>query len=208
MEDYIKKGLKKLIREAAATLDRTAFQQEPSYTAAFFGRLYKKEIISPSGQYLRFEGVPSTERGPGAAEQSTGIDIGIVLTWEDEFGNRDEKAVLIQAKNEVSSIPAGSTAGNNLAIQTTKMLDISEHSAVMECPSDCSEPRIYNAVRASPGWEPPPVTLGDFLVDKVLACSFGDFEPEIVARARRADRALVILTNAPVPRNKPAWKLR
>jgi len=206
MEDCIKNDLKDLIREATKTLDRSTFVQEPTYTAALFGRLHKREIWSPSGQFLKIEGVPSTDRGYGSAEKSSGIDIGLVLTWEDEIGNCDRKAVLIQAKNDVLSIRGTTNAAENLASQSRKMLAISQNSVVMECPVDSSEPQIFEAIGVPPGWSPPPMSLSDFLVDQVLSCKFGDFEGNVVAIALSANRTLHISTNAPIPRNKPAWR--
>ncbi len=206
MEDELKILLKELIRETTGRLDRTAYEQEPNYTAALFGSLHGRTLLSPTGQYIKIHAAPSNDRGPAASERITGIDIGLVVVWEDNYGNKAEKAVLIQAKNRLERIIGSGVEATRLASQCHRMLGVSSSAVVMDCPYDLSVPNVYEAVGAPPGWTPPPMPLDTYLVDRVLECKDGDFEEEVVRIAKRADRSVTVTTNAPRPTARPRAK--
>lgn len=197
LDEELRRKLRELLKSAALKIDRESFYQEPQFTSAFFGKLHDEEVSNSMGQYVRLKFSASNDRGPGTAESLTGIDVGMVFEWTDSNGIDFQKAVLLQAKNNLMKLNA--TEQDSLQQQCAKMKKITTSYVVMDCPYDRSIPTVFNSQTEPPLWEPPPVPLDEFLIDHVLACERGDANAEVVQIARRADRRLIVQTNTPTP---------
>ena len=203
MEQYLKDELRNFIKRAADLVDRDSFGQEPNYTAGFFAKLHGEKFTSPSGKYVELRASISNDRGPGSAESKTGIDIGLVFQWVDEFGLVYEKALLLQAKNHVETLNKSETT--DLFTQCGKMSKITSSFVVMDCPFDRTIPKVYET-RPVNILVKPPFSLDDYLINWVFPCTKGDNDPNVVSLAKRADRNLTITTNSPKPTNTPNHK--
>lgn len=194
MDDELKEKFKELLHNTAKKIDRSSFQQEPHYTAAFFGKLHNEEIRVPgSDQFIKIECSASNDRGYGSAESKTGIDIGMIFSWEDETGNLFEKALLVQAKNNNNKLD------KNLESQCQKMLDITSNYIVFFCPDNQKIPEICRSNTEPPFWKEPLINFDDYLINTVFACKDGDTCSKVINIAKRSDRCLSVKTNAPRP---------
>jgi len=198
--------LRELIQVAASKVDRESFSQEPHFTSAFFGKLHEEEVRNSAGQYIRFKFSASNDRGPGSAENLTGIDVGMVFEWTDQGGTVFQKAVLLQAKNHLLNL--NSTNEKDLTDQCAKMKKFTTSYVVMDCPYDRSIPTVCLSRETPPYWVLPPLPLDEFLIDHVLACKQGDVARDVVHMAKRADRTVFVETNTPAPASKPRPKQR
>ncbi|MCS4246144.1 hypothetical protein [Pseudomonas sp. BIGb0164] len=195
----MKDGLRNLIGNAARKVNRTGFSQEPNYTAAFFGKLHDEAVINPlTGKFVNLHTSISNDRGPGSAESVTGVDIGLVFQWVDENGLAYEKAILMQAKNDVATL--NSTEKSKLFEQCDKMANISSSFVVMDCPFDGSIPQVFRTKKPDALVEPS-ICLADYLIDFVFPCTQGDDDRKVVEIAKRADRSVTLTTNTPKPKN-------
>lgn len=202
MDESLKNDLRGLFKKAADLIDRDSFGQEPNYTAAFFGKLKGETFSLPSGEYVQLDASISNDRGPGSAEFKTGIDIGLILKWVND-GVVYEKALLMQAKNHVDTLNASEILA--LFVQCAKMSKITSSYVVMDCPFDRTVPKVYET-RPVNTLIKPPFSLDDYLIDWILPCSRGDYNPKVVDLAKRANRALTITTNSPKPTNTATQK--
>lgn len=207
MNPLLEQGLRELMARAAAKINRTQFGQEPQYTAAFFGNLAGEKIIDPTtGEFLELTCSISDDRGRNSGEKRTGIDIGMVVRWEDPVSNNVfEKAVLAQAKNRLNS--ASSTVINDLNEKCERMAGITPSYFVLDCPYDGSVPSLK---RPQTGvlWGGPLIALDDYLINTVFPCQDGDTRDEVIEVAKRADRTITLTTNGPKPRPKKARRAR
>lgn len=203
MDQELIDSFRAYLTKVSKKINRTSFGQEPNYTAAFFGCLHEEKFMSKGREYLalKLECSVSNDRGQGSAESKTGIDIGIVVKWEDDQENSlKEKAILLQAKNKLPNI--GTLDAKDLQEQCEKMKGITDSYCVMTCPYDGSIPKIARSSKISPFWKRPLISLDDYFIDTVFMCLDGDTENDVVERAKRADRTIQITTNSPVPSPK------
>jgi hypothetical protein len=200
MEQELKDELRKLLLSAATKIDRVSYNQEPHYTAAFFGKLHKERIESKTGSFIELSFSSSDDRGRGSAESKTGIDLGMVFKWTDSSsGLAVEKAVLAQAKNNLFKLDARDS--KDLSEQCQKMSQITSSYIVLDCPYDLSIPTICQSGSAPKYWKQPPIKFDEYLIDTVLQCLDGDFSEKVVKTAKRADRVLFVETNSPIPQS-------
>ncbi|WP_143499919.1 hypothetical protein [Pseudomonas sp. Irchel s3a10] len=200
MDEVLKFELRKLLESASSKIDRDSFSQEPHYTSALFGKLHGEKVLNKEGRYIKLSCSPSNDRGRGSAESKTGIDVGMVFEWEGVDGKIFEKAIMLQAKNNVETL--NSQERKDLEAQCEKMAVITKSYLVMDCPYDCSVPNVYCPDTAPPFWKRPPFSLTDYLIDQVFPCTRGDSDAKVVSMARRSDRCLVVTTNLPKPKVK------
>ncbi|QMT34432.1 hypothetical protein LNQ82_08480 [Conchiformibius steedae DSM 2580] len=195
MNDELLIKLEELLENTAKKINRKQFNNEPNYTAAFFGKL-SGEKIEFDEQYIKFQFSVSNDRGRSSAESHTGIDIGMVFKWHDAAGTF-EKAVLVQAKNNVLKLQRD----RDLECQCKKMSDITEHYVVMDCPYDCSIPKVYfSKSNEPPFWDVnKSVDLFNYLKDYVFKCTQGDISDKVIQGAKDSTRQLLIETNIPKP---------
>lgn len=199
MDNTLKVGVKALFARAANLIDRESFEQEPNYTGAFFGKLHG-ESVEHEGIVIDFKTSITNDRGPGSAESITGIDIGLIVSWEDENGEvKKVKAVLLQAKNHLYNM--SKIDRENLNSQCEKMAKISDSYAVLDCPYDGSIPTICQRNKTPPPhWDiNTKQDLADYLLDVVMECNDGDTNAEVIKIAKRADRCIKVKSNGPVP---------
>jgi hypothetical protein len=186
--------------DASVRTSRDQFNQEPHYTSAFFGNLNRVTFTSASGQYLKIICSASNDRGPNSAESKTGVDIGIVVKWEDpQEGNIFEKAILLQAKNNLERL--GQSEILKLGNQCLMMQGYTHSYGVMDCPYDGSIPKIGRSNTSPPFWKQPLVSLDEYLIDTVFECEDGDSRGNVIDLAKKADRTIKIATNSPWPGN-------
>ena len=206
MDQVLKEGLRELLKSAAKKIDRIAFEQEPNYTAALFGKLHEERIESPSGQFLKLSYSISNDRGPNSAEKKTGTDIGMIFRWEDpQNGEIFEKAVLAQAKNYLHKL--SNDEKTRLSEQCIQMSHFTKSYIVMDCPYDRTIPSICRSSDSPPYWSESTMRFDDYLVDVVLECHDGDTSKNIIEMAKRADRRMIIETNSPSPILKMSKKI-
>lgn len=206
MDSALKVGVKALFARAAKLIDRESFEQEPNYTGALFGKLHG-ESVEHGGIIINFKASITNDRGPSSAESITGIDIGLIVSWEDENGEVNKvKAVLMQAKNHLYNI--SKTDRDNLNAQCEKMAKISNSYAVLDCPYDGSIPTICQRKKTPPPhWDiDTKQDLADYLIDVVMECNDGDTNPEVIEIAKKADRCIKVKSNGPVPAYTPTKK--
>lgn len=80
------------------------------------------------------------------------------------------------------------------------MRSITEHYVVMDCPYDCSIPKMYFSKSTPPFWDiDKSVNLYDYLKDYVFQCTQGDTNDTVKQGAKDAARKLFIKTNVPRP---------
>jgi hypothetical protein len=205
MDQEIIIELRKFIKKVAAKTSRQQFEQEPHFTAAFFGNLNGEKFQSSSGEFLALTCSSSNDRGPNSAESKTGVDIGIVIEWQNNQGEKVfEKAVLLQAKNRLASLKP--VDGKELQAQCEMMRKLTTSYGVMDCPYDGTIPQIGLSDIAPPFWKFPLVKLDDYLIETVFVCKDGDTNDDVISQAKRADRSLTIRTNSPKPAPKPKLK--
>ena len=207
MEQELKDLLKSFLRDTAGKIDRDSFQQEPSYTSAFFGKLHNERLETASGNFIEMSFSSSNDRGPGAAEKKTGIDIGMVFKWTDpSAGEVFAKAVLAQAKNKLPKL--SKKEFRHLSSQCQQMGKITNSYIALDCPYDRSIPTIFRSSLSPPYWHEKSVGLDEYLTETVFECLDGDTTDRVIDIAKRADRRLVFNTNAPRPNPKPKASLK
>jgi hypothetical protein len=205
MDQKILNQFREFLLKISMKTKREQFGQEPHFTAAFFGNLNGEKFSSDSGEFLALTCSSSNDRGPNSAESKTGIDIGIVIEWQDSEGQKVfEKAILLQAKNRLNQL--SHSEGVALQSQCKKMKNLTKSYGVMDCPYDGSIPKIGLSDTTEPFWKFPLISLDDYLIDTVFKCNDGDMNENVIHLARLADRRVNIKTNSPKPGSKP--KLR
>ena len=161
-----------------------------------------QRFTTASGEFLKFTCSSSNDRGPNSAESKTGIDIGIVIEWQDSQGQKIfEKAVLLQAKNNLNKLTPSER--RDLQSQCAMMKKLTKSYGVMDCPYDGSIPQIGRSDTAPPFWKFPLIYLDDYLINTVFKCKDGDTNDDVILRAKRADRSIHISTNSPKPIVQP-----
>lgn len=200
MDHELKALFKALLTKTAKDIDRISFEQEPNYTAAFFGKMHNEELTSSSGQKLKLTFSVSNDRGPGSAEKKTGIDIGMVFKWINQE-NDDvifEKAIFAQAKNRLLELSTHEEAA--LAAQCQLMKRHTNSYITLDCPYDSTPPKICQSSDTMPYWKnDSPIELGEYLCDIVFECKDGDQTQKVIEMAKRSNRTFTIETNAPHP---------
>lgn len=197
----VKDALAEHVTAAISRLDPERYQQEPQYVAALLGKL---DGLVYSGRFgtVELQATVVNDRGPGAAEKSTGADFAITARIEGTDRSVTSKAVLGQAKRgNLEDLPPPELG--RLVGQLEQMAARTRHYVVVQTPDRRgatvsvlrSKPRASSQLHADE-------TLTDYL-ERLIVCTHGDRRGAFVASVQ--DSSLSTLSVSYRIRTPGSW---
>lgn len=180
---------------------------EDAYFISFFACL-SREKIKVGEKFIEFKTSKINDRGKNSAESIGGCDLGIVFDWVNDDRVIFNKGVIGQAKNNTE---LSADKRKTLKIQCDKMRKFTKYSIVLfreknQPPGIIMATDIKDDMDINKHYADNKISLCDFIIDKVLACYFGDTDKDKIDKMKRSDLGieLIVKTNLkPQPEPKP-----
>lgn len=170
---YIRTELKEFINRKINETDKTRFEQESNYVAAFFGKL-DGYIFQDENYIIKFTTTIYNDRGAHSAESRLGADFSITATISDHE-KKVRKVILFQAKKLEKDVKRKKTYEQ---IKTMKLWTAAPKIFVI---GDSNEsPYVYSANKILKKNKCYKFKLAEYVTKRVLTTFDGDTRTKFV----------------------------
>lgn len=175
----VRNAVRRYVSRAVASVDPRRYNQEPAYSAALARALEGTAYEGPHG-LVKFQSTVVNERGRGAAQKWSGVDLAITADVSDRK-THVQKAIIVQAKKGSLSDLSNAEA-RRLRRQIEDMRQLTKHPKVMDIPRRGSkaDPGMYSGFVYNARGKPKRYSLADYFVQRVLTTLDGDTRQRFV----------------------------
>lgn len=186
----LKSELSNLLIKIHKILNDDSYESEDAYFTGLIACLKMcGKIKFGQNLFIEFKTSKTNDKGAHCAENLGGCDLGMVVDWVDGGKVIFSKGIIGQAKNHTK---LSAEERKNLKTQCDKMRRFTEQSIVLfrekdQPPNIIMAADIKDNMDINKYYANNKISLCDFIIDKVLACFFGDTDKDKIGKMKSSD---------------------